>query len=207
MKNNNNPSFDYPAIKTPALDTDNVDNPDCVTPVTTNTQSDTLAMRKSCLVAECDARVDLHKITNKSVDESGICNKTFGDMLDRSEEEECHLIGTDRTGKRLKYQNNIHVEQKATDSGSDTVEGRQGAVLPPPLFPSVFNGNVFSPFYSRSTFLNDTTPFFKHPLDMFTRGIPYRFPIYYNQMASQSVYRFGGQNITYQMPTHSDNQK
>ena len=202
MKNSKIPSFDHQAIHD--ANTDEI--PDCVTPVTTNTQSDTLTRRKSCWVAEFDARVDLHKISNKSLDETELYPKTYDDILDRSEEEECHSVGPDRIDKRLKCQ--IDTDQHNASSGSETIDGRrQGAVLPPPLFPSLFNGNVFNPFYSRSAFLNDTATVFKHPLDMFTRGIPYRFPIYYNQLASQSVYRFGGQSLAYQMPTHSDIQK
>ena len=170
--------------------------------VMTNTHSGELAFRKdSAAAADCSMELDLRKFTNNSEDDVGIYDETLSDVSDKVKTEKRHSTKGTNNELLVKY---TDTQDHSNNSVGEAMGVPQGAVLPPPLFPPVFNGNVLNPLFSRSTFLNDPSSLFKHPFDMLTRGIPYRFPMYYSQMAPQSLYRIGGQSIAYQIPTHSD---
>ena len=187
-----------------SLDIRTADIPVCGSAIT-NTQADEFLFRKGCSTSDSCTGLDPYEITNKSEDEVGIYDETLSDVSDKVKTEKRH--STKEINKETLVKSTNGTQDHSNNSVGEAMGVPQGAVLTPPLFPPVFNGNVLNPLFSRSTFLNDPTSLFKHPFDMLTRGIPYRFPMYYSQMSPQSLYRIGGQSIAYQIPTHSDANK
>ena len=169
---------------------------------TANAQAGQFSFIKGCTVANSNTVMKSNFMPNKTADDIGINDDTLGNVVQNVKGEKLQKTGKNRNDTPLNSVDCILEHSNA--SGSKLIGVPQGAGLPPSLFPPVFHGTMFNPLFSRSPFVNDTTSLFRHPFGMLTQEIPFRFPAYYSHMATQSLYRYGGQSTGYQMPTTSD---
>ena len=81
----------------------------------------------------------------------------------------------------------------------------QGAVLPPPLFPTVFGSSVFSPVLSRNPAMAPMTAgVFRYPFGLYARDFPVRFSTYLNQFPTPSIYLSGTPAYDNRLQLHPD---
>lgn len=153
-----------------------------------DTRSESFPVINSSIVNEDPAPMN-SVLVNQADKESGIQHET-----PESKDSKFHKVLKEGSSTFSNSVGDI-LKQCYLDSDNKPLRLPQGAILPPPLFPTVFGSTIFNPLLLRNPSVNDTANIFRHPFGMIARDAPFRFSAYLSQLPTQSFYHYGGQGL------------